>query len=89
MTEAKDIRTGIAMTFKKLAGRNITDKELDVLAKLQNEEYQKFNKNLEKTKGWLQTGAFKISETDDKASIAANAVVASTIMNADASITKR
>ena len=89
MTEAKDIRTGIAMTFKKLAGRNITDKELDVLAKLQNEEYQKFNKNLDKTKGWLQTGAFKISETDDKASIAANAVVASTIMNADASITKR
>ena len=89
ITEAKDVRTGIAMTFKKLAGRNITDKELEVLSELQSTEYQKFKQNIEKTKGWLQTGAFKISETDDKASIAANAVVASTIMNADASITKR
>ncbi|CAM4247885.1 DUF1553 domain-containing protein [Zobellia nedashkovskayae] len=89
ITEAKDIRTGIAMTFKKLAGRNITNKELEVLSELQSTEYQKFKQNIEKTKGWLQTGAFKISETDDKASIAANAVVASTIMNADASITKR
>jgi len=89
MTEAEDVRTGIAQTFKKLAGRNITDQELDVLAKLQNKEYKKFSTNLDKAKGWLQTGAFKVSETDDKASIAANAVVASTIMNADATITKR
>ncbi|WP_400073095.1 DUF1553 domain-containing protein [Zobellia russellii] len=89
MAEAKDVETGIAQTFMKLAGRSITNQELEVLAQLREQEFEKFNQNLDKAKGWLQTGAFKISETDDKAAIAANAVVASTIMNADASITKR
>ncbi len=40
-------------------------------------------------KGWMQTGAFKIEKGQDKALIASNAVVASTIMNSDAAITKR
>ncbi|WP_344788967.1 DUF1553 domain-containing protein [Postechiella marina] len=89
ITEAEDLKTGITHAFKKLTGRHITDQELSVLTKLQKEEFKKFDSNLEKTKGWLQTGAFKISDTDNKALIAANSVVASTIMNADASITKR
>jgi hypothetical protein len=89
ITDAEDINTGISIAFKKLTGREISNKELDLLAALQKEEFKKFESNLKKTKGWLETGAFKISETDNKALIAANAVVASTIMNADASITKR
>jgi hypothetical protein len=89
ITEARDIKTGISNAFKKLTGRKISDKELELLVALQKEEFKKFENNLEKTKGWLQTGAFKISKTDNKALIAANAIVASTIMNADASITKR
>ncbi|MDO6761278.1 DUF1553 domain-containing protein [Tamlana sp. 2_MG-2023] len=89
ITDAEDIQTGISKTFKKLTGRQISDKELELLAALQKEEYNKFQSNLDKTKGWLQTGAFKISENDNKALIAANSVVASTIMNADATITKR
>ncbi|GAA4953130.1 DUF1553 domain-containing protein [Algibacter agarivorans] len=89
ITDAEDLKTGITHAFKKLTGRQISDKELSLLTELQKEEFKKFDSNIEKTKGWLQTGAFKISETDNKALIAANAVVASTIMNADASITKR
>ena len=89
MAEADSVKTGISDTFTKLTGRSIDSKELSVLIKLQEEEYKKFNNNIEKAKGWLNTGEFKIAETDDKALIAANAVVASTIMNSDASITKR
>lgn len=89
ITEADDLKTGITSAFKRLTGRQITNEELDLLTALQKEEFKKFDANLEKAKGWLQTGAFQIAETDNKALIAANAVVASTIMNADASITKR
>ncbi len=89
ITEEKDVKIGISKAFKKLTGRSISEKELNALSKLQEEEYKKFSSNIDKTKGWLETGAFKISDLDDKASIAANAVVASTIMNTDATITKR
>ncbi|MDO6516993.1 DUF1553 domain-containing protein [Zobellia uliginosa] len=89
MAEADDVNAGIALAFKKLTGRSVTDKELGLLASLQSSEYRKFSENPKKTKGWLQTGAFKISEDDDHALVAANAVVASTIMNSDATITKR
>ena len=89
MSEEKDVDSGINLAFVKLAGRNATEKELSLLRKLQKDEYEKFNANLPKTLGWLNTGAFKLKETDNKALIAANAVVASTIMNADATITKR
>ncbi|GAL80678.1 hypothetical protein-transmembrane prediction [Algibacter lectus] len=89
ITEADDLKTGITSAFKRLTGRQISNEELDLLTALQKEEFKKFDANLEKAKGWLQTGAFEIAETDNKALIAANAVVASTIMNADASITKR
>ncbi|WP_139958254.1 DUF1553 domain-containing protein [Flavicella sediminum] len=89
MTLADSLSEGIQQTFRKLTGRHITDKELEVLTELQKSEYEKFKKHPEKTKGWLNTGAFKIDATDDKALITANAIVASTIMNTDASITKR
>ena len=89
MSEAKDAKTGIKMAFKKLTGRSIIDKELALLTKLQKSEYEKFKNNANKARGWLQTGAFQIADTDNKALIASNAVVASTIMNADAAITKR
>ncbi|WP_405398816.1 DUF1553 domain-containing protein [Maribacter sp. Asnod2-G09] len=89
ISEATSIETGIRSAFIKLTGRAPNEKELSLLMNLQKEEYSKFQKNIDKTKGWINTGAFKLSQTDDKALIAANAVVASTIMNADATITKR
>ena len=53
------------------------------------QELDKFRMNPEKTKGWLSAGLYKVNAKVDKSLVAANAVVASTIMNSDASITKR
>ncbi len=89
MLSFEDPKKGIATVFRKLTGRKIEDKELDLLAALQEEEYSKFKTNTAKTDGWLNSGEFKITNIKDKALVAANAVVASTIMNADATITKR
>ena len=89
MLDYSNLKEAISTTFRQLSGRHIKPKELALLVALQKEEHQKFKQNIEKTKGWINSGAFKIESTDDIALIAANAVVASTIMNSDATITKR
>ncbi len=89
MAGVGSIKTGIQSTFKKLTGRNPKPDELAILMQLQAEEYQNFTENLSKTTGWLNSGEFRISDGDEPALIAANAVVASAIMNSDATITKR
>ncbi len=85
----EDVEKGISDAFRKLTGRKIKTKELEVLAALQKSELEKFRKNNIKAKGWISLGEHKITSGGDEALIAANAVVASTIMNSDASITKR
>ena len=89
MLSHPDVETAIAIIFRKITGRKIKDKELNVLVSLRREEYEKFTANKQKTQGWLTSGAFRVSENQDQALIAANAVVASTILNSDATITKR
>jgi uncharacterized 2Fe-2S/4Fe-4S cluster protein (DUF4445 family) len=79
----------ITKTYRKLTGRYPTAKELDILKTLFKQELDKFRMNLEKTKGWLSAGLYKVNAQLDKPLVAANAVVASTIMNSDATITKR
>ncbi len=89
MLSYSDPQKGIADVFKKLTGRTIHDEELKLLAELQIAEYQKFKNSKTKSEGWLNTGEFRISNDNDKALVAANAVVSSTIINSDAAITKR
>lgn len=89
ITSFDSIEKGITTIFRKLTGRSITDNELTLLYDLQKHEYKKFKDNPSKTKGWMNTGAFEIKHKKDAALVAANAVVASTIINSDASITKR
>lgn len=84
-----DPKEGISNIFKKLTGRNILEKELQLLVEMQKNEYKKFRANISKAQGWLNSGEFRVSHQEDAALIAANAVVASTIMNSDATITKR
>ncbi len=84
-----DPKEGISNIFKKLTGRNILEKELQLLLEMQQNEYKKFRSNRSKAQGWLNSGEFRVSHQEDEALIAANAVVASTIMNSDATITKR
>jgi hypothetical protein len=65
------------------------EKELALLMELREKEYQKFKLKKDKIAGWNSAGKYKIKPSLEQAAVAANAVVASTIMNMDASITKR
>jgi hypothetical protein len=89
MLSFNDPKGGISDVFKRLTGRSITKDELKLLLGLQLHEYEKFKSREYKTEGWLNTGEFRISDNNSKAMVAANAVVASTIINSDAAITKR
>ncbi|MDL5514164.1 DUF1553 domain-containing protein [Arenibacter sp. M-2] len=89
ISDAENLKLGVSKVFRQLTGRKIKDNELQLLVELQEKECKKFATNLERTKGWLNTGEFKLGDGDDKAMVAANAVVANTIMNGDACITKR
>lgn len=89
MLSYPDQKEAISIVYRQLTGKIIKPVELDILLSLQKEELEKFRNNISKTKGWINSGEFRIASKDDAALVAANAVVASTIMNSDASITKR
>ncbi len=89
MTRINDKRKAITDTYRKLTGRTPLSKEIDLLLLLQQVEADKFKKYPEKEKGWLNTGQYKIDKKLDAALLTANTVVASTILNSDASLTKR
>jgi hypothetical protein len=89
MSREKDTDNAIKMAYKKLTGRNPSSKELEVLRSLQQSEMEKFRANPDKAKGLLNVGIYQIDKNIDRALIASNTIVASTIMNSDATITKR
>lgn len=89
MLSFSDPKDGISDVFKRLTGRSIKKEELELLLDLQSHEFKKLKSKKYKTEGWLNTGEFRISNNYNKARIAANAIVASTIINSDAAITKR
>lgn len=80
---------GIQLAFRLLTGRKANPEELELLLELREKEEQKFRKNPEKMQGWLQAGVAKKDNSIPQPLLAANTVVASTIMNADAAIIKR
>jgi hypothetical protein len=80
----------IRFAYRRLTGRQPSAQELTLLMGLQEAERRKFIAQPEKTTGWLTTGRYRAdSKTLDPAQLAANAVVASTILNSDATLTKR
>jgi hypothetical protein len=79
----------IISTYRKLTGRRPQPQEVKLLAALRETEKQKFTAHPEKAKGWLHTGQYVVDKKLDTAWVAANAVVANTILNSDASLTKR
>jgi hypothetical protein len=89
MTNERDTRQGILIAYRRLTGRTPSQKEVDLLLELQRMEYKKFQENPEKAKGWLSTGQHILNPTLERSLVAANAIVASTIMNSDATLTKR
>jgi len=89
MSKENDNQKAIVNTYRKLTGRTPSEKELALLLELQKSEYQKFKTESDKAKGWLKAGLYKLDNALDLSQVAANAVVASTILNSDATITKR
>jgi hypothetical protein len=89
MTKEADTRQAIVQTYRQLTSRTPQEPEIALLLRLQEDQYKKFKNNPPKTKGWLQAGMYSVNKKLDPARIAANAVVASTILNSDATLTKR
>ena len=89
MTREKNPQIAIVQTYRKLTGHHPDQKEMNLLLKLQADQTALFTKEPRKAAGWLKAGQYKIDKSLDAAQVAANAVVASTIMNSDATITKR
>lgn len=89
MSKEKDAAAGIMMAYRKLTAQAPTKQMLDLLLQLQQEQIKKFKAAPQKAKGFLHTGQYKIDNNIDASLIAANAVVASTILNSDACISKR
>jgi hypothetical protein len=82
-------KEAIRYAYRKLTGKQPSERELELLITLRNNEFEKFSRQPEKATGWLKAGLYKMKKELNKASVAANAVVASTILNSDAVITKR
>ncbi|MFD1816640.1 Planctomycete cytochrome C [Pseudarcicella hirudinis] len=89
MAGIPDNRRAIITIYRKLTGRMPGSGEVNLLINLQQSEQKKFSNNPEKAKGWLTAGQYKVNPKTDYSVVAANAVVASTILNSDATLTKR
>jgi hypothetical protein len=89
MASQANIEKAIIEVYKKLTGKMPKPKELSLLVELQSKELIKFRKSKEKMKGWLDAGYYTVNPKMESALIAANAVVASVILNSDATLTKR
>jgi hypothetical protein len=79
----------ILRTYRKLTGRYPQKKELSMLVDIQAKEKEKFKQSPDKMRGWLQAGQYKVDPALDPTQVASYAVVASVILNSDATITKR
>ncbi|MEM6963901.1 MAG: DUF1553 domain-containing protein [Bacteroidota bacterium] len=89
LTRFDDVKKGIAQIFTQLTGRVPKAQELELLLEMRAQEYEIFKTNPQKSKGWLATGEYQIDPTLDQNLVAANAIVASVILNGDVTITKR
>ncbi|WP_301934305.1 DUF1553 domain-containing protein [Ferruginibacter sp.] len=89
LSKEPTVAEGIKNIYRKLTGVVPDEKELSLLQKLQSTELEKFKKDIRKAKGWLAAGQYLVDKDTDAATVAANAVVASVILNSDATITKR
>jgi len=89
MTKEAGNKQAITLAFKKLTGRSPQVAEMNLLLQLQQTELAKFRQHPQKQRGWLYAGQYRFNGTIDSAVVAANTVVASTILNSDASLIKR
>lgn len=89
MTLEPNFDKSLSDAFRSLTGRKPIPEEIKILKALKEKELARFSANLDKTKGWTSAGQYQVDNQLNKAEVAANAVVASTIMNSDATLIKR
>jgi hypothetical protein len=89
ISKADDQTKAILDVYRKLTGLTPSNKEMELLQQLQSNELKKFGQAPSKTKGWLGAGQYSVDKSLDPVVVAANAVVASVIINSDATLTKR
>lgn len=79
----------ISDSFRRLTARKPTKLELELLLQLKKSQEKMFREQPEKAKGWLSAGQYVLKPIRDTAGLAAHAVVVNTILNTDATLTKR
>ncbi len=75
--------------FRNLTSRYPSDDELSMLAEMYHKQLETFQKEPQKTKGWISVGEYPTDETLPPAEHASYAVVISTLMNFDGAVYKR
>ena len=89
ITAATDRASALRDVFTHLCGRPPTEEELSVLQQVRRNELGVFTDHPAKATGWLTAGHTRPPAHLDPAAVAADAVLASVILNSDAAITKR
>ncbi|UXP32032.1 DUF1553 domain-containing protein [Reichenbachiella agarivorans] len=89
ITQYDSTQEGIRWAFRSLTGRKPSDQELALLLDMSENEYEIIQENPKMATGWLHEGQHRIATDLNPQRVAANTLVASTIINSDASITKR
>jgi len=89
LRRTKSLKDQIIYMFRLLTARVPTEMELEILVNLYNEQASIFERNPVARRAWTSGGESKADPSLDMASLAASTVVANTIMNSDAYITKR
>jgi hypothetical protein len=84
-----DTNNRLTYMYQLLTARKPSGKEMAILQKLYQQEWEKFKQYPGKMKGWLTTGEQKPAHQTNLPILAAYTVVASTIMNSDAFLTRR
>lgn len=86
-TERPDL--AISTAFTKVTGREPSVEELALLVEMQEATIVKFRDYPERMDGWLRVGTSPPDTQLDATLVAANSLVASTILNLDATVMKR
>ena len=89
ITAAPDKDAAIARVFTHLSGRPPVEEEVNLLRQVRKNELDTFSRFPGKADGWLTAGYSRADEKLNPTEVAADAVLASVIINSDAVITKR
>jgi hypothetical protein len=89
MTRNPNPEESIREIYRRVTARDPGDQELKLLVSLQKQTYERFKKDPRKAQGWLDSGFYLVDPDLYLVQIAANAVVASVILNSDATIMNR